>query len=342
MTRIKLILYGVISSLFLLGCNEILEPVSLFSDPLDYGTKSEQENFNIKVKSLTFKSAQKANNAAYPRRVMLTGIGSKANVFEETDFTTTTIPPMSPIVDYQLGTGDRLLFTQLNEYHTSTNQLPTKSSMTDYLLGIGDELTFIQLNESANELNANILSIQNSSKNGGTGSLKANQTVLKTSGLVGTDGNILLLGLGKIKAENRTLNDIQTEVRNILIRNGLTPSFQLEITGFNSKMAFITFPNPENIFGHNIVPLTNLPVSLKEIVMKYGLQSSSEENAVITLSRKDQKFRIAVSQIFDVSFPRIILEDKDQIEINKTAAETISSTAVVGSRGNILISGILC
>ena len=64
-------------------------------------------------------------------------------------------------------------------------------------------------------------------------------SVIESSGVVGTNGNILLLGLGSIKAANRTLNDIQTEVRNILIRNGLAPSFQLEISKFKSKKAFV-------------------------------------------------------------------------------------------------------
>ena len=72
---------------------------------------------------------------------------------------------------------------------------------------------------------------------------QSRESVLETSGVVGTNGNILLLGLGNITAEGRSLSDIQTEVRNILIRNGLAPNFQLEITGFNSKKAFVAFSN---------------------------------------------------------------------------------------------------
>ena len=59
--------------------------------------------------------------------------------------------------------------------------------------------------------------------------------MLKTEGIVGTDGSILLLGLGNINVGGRPLDDVRTEVRNILIRNGLAPNFQLEISELEVK-----------------------------------------------------------------------------------------------------------
>ena len=127
---------------------------------------------------------------------------------------------------------------------TSPAQFPTQPTEVDYLLGVGDELTLIQLNEVAGGLGDIISNIPKAGvdeNNRNAGKPQPSENVLKTSGLVGTNGNILLLGLGSIKAEGRSLSDVQTEVRNILIRNGLAPSFQLEITGFNSKKAFVAF-----------------------------------------------------------------------------------------------------
>ena len=161
-------------------------------------------------------------------------------------------------------------------------------------------MTLIQLNEVASGLSNIISSIPKAGddeNNGNAGTPQPSESVLKTSGLVGTDGNILLLGLGSIKAENRSLSDIQTEVRNILIRNGLAPSFQLEITGFNSKKAFVTFPNPEKIFGNNMVSITNLPITLKELAINYGLRPSSKDTSIVTLTRNGQKVRMTAGQI---------------------------------------------
>ena len=255
MTRFKLIPFGIAAALFLHSCSEILEPVSLFSGKPDVEIESVQENFEINIKSLTFESARDANNAPYPRRLMQTGIGSSANVVDEADFLISNMPPPLKSTDYLLGIGDRLSFARLKAFVVTTTQFPSDNLVGDYLLGVGDELTLVQLNEIESGLSTIITSITNTGddeKNGNGGTPQPRESILKTSGIVGTDGNILLLGLGSIKAENRSLSDIQTEVRNILIRNGLAPSFQLEITGFNSKKAFVTFPNPDKILGNNV------------------------------------------------------------------------------------------
>ena len=343
MTRFKLIACSIASALFLHSCGEILEPVSLFAGKQGVEVESVQEDFEINIKSLTFESARDANNAPYPRRLMQVGTGPEANVIDEAVLLTPSMPPSSKNKDYLLGIGDQLLFTQLNEFVKSTNEFPTQLIDADYLLGVGDELTLIQLNGVADGLRniiSNIPKVSGGEDNGNAGKPQFSENVLRTSGLVGTDGNILLLGLGSIKAENRSLNDIQTEVRNILIRNGLAPSFQLEITGFNSKKAFVSFPNPDKVRGSNMFSITNLPITLKQLAINYGLRPSSKDTTIVTLIRDDQKFRMTAGQMFDKSSPRILVQDGDQIEINEAAKGSTSIEAVVGSRGNILLPGI--
>ncbi|MDC3394363.1 polysaccharide biosynthesis/export family protein [Planktomarina temperata] len=264
-------------------------------------------------------------------------------MLDEADLMTSNMPPSSQSNDYLLGIGDQLLYTQLNEFMTSPAQFPTQPTEVDYLLGVGDELTLIQLNEFAGGLGkiiSNMPGADVDKNNGNAAEPKPSESVLKTSGLVGTNGNILLLGLGSIKAEGRSLSDVQTEVRNILIRNGLAPSFQLEITGFNSKKAFVTFPNPDKVLGNNIVSITNLPITLKELAITYGLRPSSKDTTIVSLTRGDQKFRMTAGQLFDNKTPRIVIKNRDQIEIDEAAPSSTSTEAVVGSRGNILIPGI--
>ena len=343
MTNFRLIICCIASSLLLNACNKILEPVSFFGGKQGVEAQSVQEDFEINIKSLTFESARDANKAPYPRRLMQTGAGSEANVLNEADLMTSNMPPSSESNDYLLGIGDQLLYTQLNEFMDSPAQFPTQPTEADYLLGVGDELTLIQLNEVAGGL-GNIISkipqTGNDENNRNAAKPQSSENVLKTSGLVGTNGNILLLGLGSIKAEGRSLSDVQTEVRNILIRNGLAPSFQLEITSFNSKKAFVTFPNPNKDLGNNIVPITNLPITLKELAITYGLRPSSKDSTIVSLTRDGQKFRMTAGQLFDKTSPRIVIKDRDQIEIDEAASTSTSIEAVVGSRGNILIRGV--
>jgi protein involved in polysaccharide export with SLBB domain len=343
MTRIKFIFCGIASALFLQSCDKILEPVSLLNGKRISEVEDVQEDFEINIKSLTFASAREANNASYPRRLMQNGIGSEANVLNEADFLTSNMPVSAESAEYYLGIGDKLLYTQLNEFTTSSTQFPTQQKEEDYLLGIGDELTLIQLNEAVNGIR-NVIS--GAAKTGDdlnnitSDKLQFNENILKTSGLVGTDGNILLLGLGSIKAKNRSLNDIQTEVRNIMIRNGLAPSFQLEITGFNSRKAFVTFPNPGKVFGKNVVSITNLPITLRELIINYGVRPASKDTIIIKLARNGQYYRMALSKLFDKSSPRIVIQDRDQIEIEEALKNSSFTELTVGSRGNILIPSL--
>jgi polysaccharide biosynthesis/export protein len=343
MTRLKLITFSIVSTLFLQSCSEVLEPVSFFGGKQGDEAQSVQEDFEINIESLTFKSVREANKTPYPRRLMQTGAGSAAKVFDEANLMASNIPPSSESNEYLLGIGDELEYTQLNEFMNSPVQFPTQQTEIDYFLGVGDELTLIQLNEVASGLSNIISNIPEAgvdTNNLNAAKPQSSESVLKTSGLVGTNGNILLLGLGSIKAEGRSLNDVQTEVRNILIRNGLAPSFQLEITGFNSKKAFVTFPNPGKNLGNNIVPITNLPITLKELVITYGLRPSSKDTIIVSLTRGDQKFRMTAEQLFDRATPRIDIKDRDQIEIDEAASSSASITTVVGSQGNILIPGV--
>ena len=342
MTKLKLIACGFVSTLFLQSCSEVLEPVSFFGGKQGVEAQSVQEDFEINIKSLTFETARDANKAPYPRRLMQTGAGSEANVLDEADLMTSNMPPAPVSKDYLLGVGDQLLYTQLNEFVTLPTQFPTQLTEGDYLLGIGDELTLIQLNEAASS-SSGIPSSLGNIVNGDIGTIgkpQSGESVLETSGVVGTNGNILLLGLGNITAEGRSLSDIQTEVRNILIRKGLAPNFQLDITGFNSKKAFVAFSNSGVNRSNNTVPITNLPVTLKELAINYGVRPSSKATTVVSLTRGGQKFRMTAGQLFGKATPRIIITDRDQIEIDEAASSSTSIGAVVGSRGNILLPGI--
>ncbi|MDB4191094.1 polysaccharide biosynthesis/export family protein [Amylibacter sp.] len=319
MTNFKLIICCIASVLILNSCSKILEPVSLFGGRQDVASKAGQEEFEINIKSLTFNTAKKANNTPYSRRMVLTGSGDRANVLDEANFLKSNFPKPSSSPDYLIGIGDEISLIQLNEFVTEFVQWPSISSEPEYILGIGDELTYSQSNDSS-------IAFSNA------GTINSD-TLITTQGVIGSNGNILLFGLGNILAANRTLEHVRTEVRNILIRNGLAPNFQLEISDFQSKKAFVTRDDGKS----ETITLNNLPVTLKQLALKAGLSVSYENLAMVKLTRNEQEFRYTARQLFDLTAPEITIQDNDQIEIEvfSNEAETIQST--VGSKGNILL-----
>ena len=60
---------------------------------------------------------------------------------------------------------------------------------------------------------------------------------------MGSRGNILIPGVGSLKAKNRSLAEVQAEITRILVGKGLNPSFQLEVTGFESRKFFLVTEN---------------------------------------------------------------------------------------------------
>jgi protein involved in polysaccharide export with SLBB domain len=314
----------------LVGCDKILEPVSLKGGKQFDASKSGQEEFEINIKSLTFKTAKKANNAPYPRRMVLTGSGSKANVLDEANFLKSNFPKPSDKPNYLIGIGDQISLIQLNEFVAEFPRWPNDSDESEYILGIGDELSFAQSNDSTQDISIAF------SGEGDIIPTKDSDTLILTQGVIGSNGNILLFGLGNILAANRTLEDVRTEVRNILIRNGLAPNFQLEISNFQSKKVYVTQTNEES----QIITLNNLPITLKQLALRAGLSASNKNLAMVKLTRNEQLFRYTTGQLFDLSAPEIILQDNDQIEIEIIPDEAITIVSTVGSKGNILLGAI--
>jgi protein involved in polysaccharide export with SLBB domain len=330
MTNFKFTISCIASALLLNGCVKVLEPVSFFGGKQDAKSEVEQEEFEINIKSLTFDTAEKANNSPYSRRMVLTGSGSRANVLDEANFLKSNFPKSSKSPHYHLGIGDQISLIQLNEFMTEFAQWPSVSNEPEYILGIGDELTFAQSNDG-NQNISNALSDA-----GELVPINDSDSLIITNGVIGSNGNILLFGLGNILAANRTLESVRTEVRNILIRNGLAPNFQLDISKFQSKKAFLTNSNGTN----QSIPLNNLSITLKHLALSSGLSVSNGNLAIIKLTRNAKEFRFTAGQLFDLNAPEITIQNNDQIEIQIILNKVTTIESIVGSKGNILLGNI--
>ena len=330
MTKFKITIFYITLVLFLNGCSKILEPVSIFVNKQDVTEKAAQEEFEINIKTLTFNTAKEANKAPYPRNLILTGGGSRANVLDEADYLKSRFPKSSKNSNYLLGIGDQISFIQLNEFKKIPAQWPTDSIETEYLLGPGDVLTLIQSNDSNRDVSIGYGNSAEFNLN------EINDKLISTQGVIGSNGNILLYGLGTIKVADRTLDDVRSEVRNILIRNGLTPNFQLEITNFKSQKVYIVNSDGQG----QTFQLDNLTTTLKELALNAGLSESDGSFAIVKLTRDEQEFRFTAGQLFSPTAQVITIRDNDQVEIEVASKQSIHINTVVGSKGNILLQGV--
>lgn len=181
-------------------------------------------------------------------------------------------------------------------------KLPPELNYKEYVLGVGDQLTFVQLQDP--KLNND--KIFSESIKSDTG-----DNLLMTEGRVGSDGSVLLLGIGRLDAGGRTINELRSEVRNILIRNGLAPIFQLEITDFLSRKAFIFGAG----INDGVVPITQRPLSLKELAATSGYSVDLNSVNLVTLKRGNKLYRLSSGDLFDESRAEIFIQDKDHIEL---------------------------
>ena len=94
---------------------------------------------------------------------------------------------------------------------------------------------------------------------------------LQTNSRIGSDGSILLAEVGRLQAKGKTLKELQSEVRNILIRNGRTPRFQLEIVEFNSQKAYLTINS-----SSKVIVLDDQEATLRDILIKARLVYAGE------------------------------------------------------------------
>lgn len=285
----------------LVSCTQILEPVQLTSstNQNNFLNSDDQDNFEIKIDTLTLSKAISKNNDPYNRKVMVTGNGDIANLQTEFSLLNGNLPPELEHNEYFVGIGDQLTFIYIyDEYE--------KKSIESIITGLSDDI-------------ASVTSIEDN--------------IIVTSGIVGSDGVLLLLGVGRLDAEGKTLKELRAEVRSILIsKKGLAPNFQLEISDFRSKKA--------TIFGSQIrsrvVPITISPLSLKELAAMSGYIEKPDSVNLITLKRGNNIYKLNSEDLFDKSRKEILIQDKDQIEFKAYDYKPGQVYALSGTKSTII------
>lgn len=334
-------------ALALANCSEVLQTVDLTVSTED---NSAQEAFNVVEKTLTLAEARAQMRAPYPRRVIQSGRGAVAGPIAEGSLTSASFPRSAKAAPYRIGAGDRVNFTRLIDNQNTTLQnsvnWPDPTQNNQYKIGIGDELALVQINEGSAAQNSSQIAItrqlEDQSTTGNAASF-APAGVIKTTGRIGSDGSVLLLEVGRLNALGKTLSQLRGEVRNILIRNGLSPKFQLDIVNFASQRAYMTLNaagTANEGQGGRVLTLTDQPITLREVLSQAGIGLSPRTQTKIELQRDGQSYVMDLARIYSNGSPEIIIQDRDHIFVEDGISQTVGTTALVGQDGFVVLEGI--
>ena len=331
----------------LTSCSEVLQTVDLTVSTED---NSAQEEFNVVEKTLTLAEARAQRRAPYPRRVIQSGRGTVAGPIAERSLTSASFPRSAKAAPYRIGASDRVNFTRLIDNQDTTLQnsvnWPDPTQNNQYKIGIGDELALVQINEGSAAQNSAQIAItrqlEDQSTTGNAASF-APAGVIKTTGRIGSDGSVLLLEIGRLNALGKTLSQLRGEVRNILIRNGLSPKFQLDIVNFASQRAYVTLnaaATANDGQGGRVLTLTDQPITLREVLSQAGIGLSPRAQTKVELQRDGQSYVMDLARIYSNGSPEIIIQDRDHIFVEEGISQAVGTTALVGQDGFVVLEGI--
>jgi polysaccharide export outer membrane protein len=334
-------LFSYISLLFLAGlftgCSQVLQNVDLYINSED---PSLQEKFNVVEKTLTIREAKSQKVAPYLRAVLRNGRGQNAQPISEKIALKSEFPKNEAQKEYTIGIGDTVTFSRLIENNRSplkkTNTWPKQNVERKYQLGVGDTLA-LTLIRATNNLNTTAPISSDSKENGQNViiSQQQNDSTIETKGRVGSDGSVLLLEVGRLEANGKSLNELRSEVRNILIRNGVSPRFQLEIVEFKSQKSYLTINSTSKV-----IILDDQKTTMRDILTSANFGVKPGVITRIRLQRNSKEFSISLRELYGVNSNNIDIQPDDHIFIEDNSAKVVSSDSVVDHEGNIVFESI--
>ena len=331
----KITLICTLASL-LVNCSQVLQTVNLEINTED---SSHQEDFSVVGKTLTLGEARKQNNSPYKRAVLLNGRGENAKSIPESFALRSNFPKNYNPPSYKIGVGDTITYSRLIENNRSTaevgKQWPKKRDNLQYKLGIGDTLAFILIKV---EKNNNQVTRRND-EDGQSLIINPIQPekdiTIESTGRIGSDGSVLLLEVGRLEANGKTLNELRSEVRNILIRNGTSPRFQLEIVNFKSQKAYLTVNSTSRV-----IILDDQTTTIRDILTTAAVGFKPGVITRIRLHRDNTQYSILLRDVFSVKGPNFQVKSGDHIFVEDSSAKIVSTSSIVDKEGYVVFEGI--
>ena len=252
-------------------------------------------------------------------------------------------PRSEPPVGYKIGIGDAITFSRLIENNRVTRQIasewPIQQITSNYKLGIGDTvaLTLMKDDNASNQM----APISRGNPNGDNDyqnfiiNPQQSESTITTTGRIGSDGSVLLLEVGRLEANGKSLNELRSEVRNNLIRNGISPRFQLEIVEFKSKKAYLTINS-----NSTVVILDDQRKTIKDILTSAAVGFTPGVITRIRLQRDRKEYSMLLRDVYKEDAPGIDVKTGDHIFVEDSSANIVSSSSIVDGEGNLVFEGV--
>ena len=269
------------------------------------------------------------------REVLRVGRGESAQPIPETLALKSEFPKNSSPEEYKIGIGDTLALSKLIENNRSNSytesQWPTSTEAYNYRLGIGDTLalTLIKTTKSTQQL-----APSGDSENGIITSQQVDETI-NSRGRIGSDGSVLLLEVGRLEANGKSLNELRSEVRNILIRNGVSPRFQLEIAEFKSQKAYLTVNTTSTVIN-----LNDQITTLKDILTSANVGFKPGVITLIRLNRDGKEFSILLRDLYSDKATNINVQSGDHIFIEDSSANIKTTASIIDNEGYLVFENV--
>jgi len=328
---------------FLTGCSQVLQTVNLSINSDD---SSMQEEFNVVEKTLTIKEAKAQKTAPYPRVVIKSGRGETARPISEKLALKSEFPKNNIPIEYKIGIGDTITLSKLIDNNRSaygkSSTWPKQKVKSEYKLGIGDTLNLILIkDENSFEQMAPIS--RGNADNGNNGqnlfiNSQQNDNTVNTTGRIGSDGSVLLLEVGRLEANGKSLNELRSDVRNILIRNGVSPRFQLEIVEFKSQKSYLTVNSTESTNSTSqIIFLNDQRTTMRDILTSAKIGPKTGVITRIKLQRRGKEFYTSLRDLYRDNSNNINIETNDHIFVEDSSANMKVTSSTVDHEGNIVL-----
>ena len=176
-----------------------------------------------------------------------------------------------------------------------------ESTLQTYTIGVGDAITLnMQLKESLGDVLNGLIAAQNSQR----------------GYRVQDDGAVSIPDIGRIVIGGLTLMEAESAVYERLLEVGVTPSFSIKITEFNSQKVSIS----GNVISPGILPISLQSLYLDEAIFDSGGFAINDPSFIIVrLYRNGSIYQIFGPEIYAHSNSnRILLKDGDAIVVDVT------------------------
>ncbi|MDC0042989.1 hypothetical protein OAJ10_04445 [Paracoccaceae bacterium] len=326
-----------ISATLIVSCSQVLQTVDLRINTEDNAV---QEEFSVIEKTLTIKEAQTQKKAPYKRIVLQSGRGEDAQPIPEEVALLSEFPQSRSPTEYQIGIGDTITFSRLIENNrpalTIAKKWPQQKTKYNYKLGIGDTvaLALMKVVEKKTPISSNRSNADNDTQSLIINTQQEDITINST-GRIGSDGSVLLLEVGRLEANGKSLNELRSEVRNILIRNGVSPRFQLEIVNFKSQKSYLTVNSTSSV-----IFLDDQRTTIRDILTSAKVGFTPGVITRITLQRDARKYIILLRDIYSDRKLDIDVKPGDHIFVEDSSANIVSTSSIVDHEGNLVFEGV--